>query len=328
MTTSSHHHQDQGARIQMGASQKRHEVSKLEHCLSHGHVLSTLSEYKHKLRKRYQKDDDGEEGDDDGDLYDNLAPEGPEVIRDSEDDGVKSEPDEPMQGALRSGSSQSHGDGLAKQNAALLMRAGSSQDVGSSSKKRRRADSMSTLHSSPPAQEAAAAEGTVKEEASDTASMAPTDLVSIADGKLSDEDKVRKYVIKLGLEKALQGRKMGVSKNFASDCIKRGMGATHAAQLRGHIKLVEWASSLAGPDLDALDADEVREAVVNLQDRVEAWPPSVLINLWKRHVKQYIVVATAEARSESTQERMSCYMIGTLTLKSRHCAILLASFCA
>ena len=292
MPASSHFHSEQGSRVLHGASERRQADSRLEHILQHGHTLSTLDEYRHKLRKRYSKQSGEAEEDE-------PAKDAEEGVRDAGSDNEGRDSGDDADGEAWSSEPSSKRPGLALQQASLLRRAASQEFSSSSVKKRKRGDSSASLGGGAGESAPDDVDKTMLED-DDASSL--KDLLSIADGKLSDEDKVKKYVHKLDLTKALKGKKMGISKNFATDAIKRGMGATHAAQIRGHLKMVDWAVSLAGSDLESLSADEVREAVSNLQGRIAEWPCSVQTRLWRRHLRQYVQRSVAEATRESVQE--------------------------
>ena len=120
------------------------------------------------------------------------------------------------------------------------------------------------------------------------------DSLNVPDGQLSDPQRLAKYVNKLSLEDVMSGSKMGNQRHHAIACIEK-MQPSWGSQLKGHVKLFDWASSLSPSKISAASMSDLTEAVLGLQDKVTEFPSGVLCELWRKSTKELIQSAKVQS---------------------------------
>ena len=123
------------------------------------------------------------------------------------------------------------------------------------------------------------------------------DGLNVPDGQLTDPQRLTKYVLKLDLLDAMGGSKMGNQRHHALACIEK-MQPTWASQLKGHVRLFDWAIALSPGKIAGTSMSDLKEAIEGLQDKVTAFPCPVLTELWRRSAKELVAKCTLEPFGE------------------------------
>ena len=301
MCRSTHFHEMQAQRLWEQKLQECWKDWQLKSVLGQGgHFLSTIDEFKAKLKKRNAGGDDGtspgesrgqkrERDDDAVDVDDSSDATVSEKSDGEAGDGSEGEP-KPAPSCAPSGARSSSGRdfkrGLAKEF-----------EKAASPSIRRTFSSGSVLPS-----RAATKEFDLQDCSSVAESSA---ILKKPDHQLSEEDLLAKHVQKTPIMAAMRGDKaLGVQAGFAREATKK-LGPTLSAQLKGHLKLFNYALSLSPKELPGLSGAELNEAISAVADKVDVWPTAVVDAVFSRRCRAKVERVLSEMAMEDLKDLLA-----------------------
>ena len=305
MNRNTHHHESQAQKTWEGKIQDCLKDWQLKSVLGQGgHFLTTVDEFRAKLKRRQAPDDDSQatpvaDGKGRSSHHRHEAEVAGSESDDSDEGGSGEEPasagevkePEAKPASVASEAKASSREGFKRSLAkefdkaaaaapAAIGRSGSSASLGAPSR-------------------AATKEWDGPDAASVSESAA---FLKKPDHQLSEEDLLAKHVQKTPIMAALRGDKaLGVQAGFAREATKK-LGPTLSAQLKGHLRLFNYALSLSPKELPGLSNAELTEAVTALMPHVDRWPTAVLESVFQRTCRTRVDRALSEMNQSALSE--------------------------